>query len=108
MIRKTALIALLLALLSVEVFASGPYTTSIKKLQATDITSPYNTVFLNIDITESPCSSTNVHNRFAIVSNAQQSVILAAVLANKEITVTGLGTCNAADVEILNTVSISP
>ena len=87
---------------------TGPYTSTIRQLQATSIGSHYNTVFLTIDITDSPCASTNTHNRFTVASNAQHSVILAAVMANKTIIVTGRGVCNSAGIEILNTVVIKP
>ena len=88
--------------------ASGPYTSTIEKLQVTDVGSPFNTVFLTLDITDSPCSSTNSNNRFTVVNHAQLSTILAAVMANKSITITGTGTCNGGNVEEISALTVSP
>ncbi len=88
--------------------ASGPYIAKIERLQATSVGHPYNTIFLAIDITDSPCSSTNSFNRFTITSDAQQSVILAALMADKTITLYGTGSCNGSDIETISNIRISP
>ena len=88
--------------------ATGPYTATISLLQATDVSDPWNTVWLNFDVTNSPCANTNVLNRFAITSSAQHAVILAAVMANKTITIYGTGTCNAGGIESIQALQISP
>ena len=87
--------------------ATGPYTSTIAKIQTTAIGSPYNTVWLTINVSDSPCSSTNVNNRFTIVNAEQQSTILAALMANKQITIYGTGTCSH-DIEAINAVQLAP
>ena len=84
------------------------YESSIKQLQAEGIDDPFNTVYLNIDVTISPCSSTNSEDRFAIVNNAQHSAVLAALMANKTITISPSGSCNSGDIEEVNYVIIKP
>jgi len=102
------LASLILSGISIAWATTGPYTSTIKHLQTTSIGSYYNTVFLTMDITDSPCSSTNSNDRFTITSNAQHSTILAALMGNKSITVTGTGACNAANIEILSSVVLKP
>lgn len=87
---------------------TGPYVSKINYLQTTDMGDNYNTVFLLLDITDSPCASTNLHNRFTITNNLQHSTILSAVMANKEITIRGTGTCNSSDIEDISNIRIKP
>jgi hypothetical protein len=89
-------------------WATGPYTARISTLQVTDVGSSFNNVFLQLDITNSPCASTNQHNRFTIRNNAQQSVVLAAVMADKPITIFGTGACNSGGNEEIQEVRVSP
>jgi len=78
-------------------------------MQVVDIGNPFNTVHLVNNITDSPCSGTNQYNRFAIINNAQHSTILAALMANKEITIYGKdGPCNSADIEEISDLRIWP
>ena len=93
---------------TMSAYATGPYSSKIDKLQVADLQNPYNTVFLLHDITDSPCTSTNAHNRFAVDEEIQFSTILAAVMADKSITISGTGTCNAANVETIGTVTVRP
>jgi hypothetical protein len=95
-------------LLSNIAIASGPYTSKISMLQTTAVGSGNNTVFLVLDIVDSPCAGTNTYNRFAIVNNAQQSVVLAAVMTDKEITIYGKGTCNGSQNEPISALRIKP
>jgi hypothetical protein len=88
--------------------STGPYVSTIKKLQVNNIGNPYHTVHLTLDITDSPCSSTNEHNRFAILNAEQHSTILAALMAGKQITIYGRGTCNDADIEEISEIRLSP
>lgn len=87
---------------------TGPYVSKIKQLQVTNVGSPYNTVFLEIDVTNSPCGSTNSNDRFTVTNEAQLSVILAAVMVDRQITITGTGSCNGAGVEDINSVVLKP
>ncbi len=90
-----------------NVNASGPYEASIKKIQTTSIGNPYNTVWLDLDITTSPCSSTNQHNRYTLTSNVQHSTVLAALMAGKKITIAGSDTC-INDIEQVSNIYIKP
>ncbi len=89
-----------------SVHATGPYTATIELLQATDIGNHHNTVFLNMNITDSPCSSTNTHDRFTITSEVQFSAVLAALMSGKSITIHGTGSCNASNIETISNVRI--
>ena len=79
--------------------STGPYVSKIKTLQVNNIGNPYHTVHLTLNITDSPCSGTNQFNRFAILNAEQHSVILAALIAGKGISIYGNGACNSADIE---------
>ena len=108
--NKKILILVLALISSVNLaFAdTGPYTSKIKVLQVTDVGEPYNTVFLLMDIKNSPCGNTNQVDRFSIKNNAQHSTILAAVMSNKEITIYGEGICNSANIETIRNIRIKP
>ncbi len=107
-INSMCFIAIWLSFVSTSVFATGPYTSKIKTLQATSIGHPYNSVHLELDVNNSPCSGTNSYNRFTITSNAQYSTILAALMAGKDITIYGTGACNTVNIETVGDVRISP
>jgi hypothetical protein len=89
-------------------WATGPYEAYVDRLQATDVGNPYNTVFLTLNITNSPCTSTNDYDRFTITSKVQYATLLAAVMANKKVRIFGTGVCNTADVEDISNVQIFP
>ena len=93
---------------TVNAATTGPYVAKIDYLQTTDVGDKHNTVFLLLDITDSPCASTNQHNRFTITNNVQHSTILSALMANKEITIHGTCTCNSSDIENIGNVRIRP
>jgi len=107
-LNATHLITICLVLFSASALATGPYTSKIKTLQAVNIGSDYNTVHLELNVTDSPCSSTNSFNRFTIMNNIQHSTVLAAVMAGKTITIYGTGSCNAAGNESIGNVRVSP
>ncbi len=98
---KSILLLCLICFVTIANADTGPYISKIKVLQVTDVGEPYNTVFLLMDITNSPCSNTNQSDRFAIKNNAQHSTILAAVMSNKEVTIYGEGVCNSANIETI-------
>jgi len=88
---------------------TGPFVSTINRLQVKGIGNPYNSVMLNLDITTSPCGSTNALNRFTITNNAQLSVVLAAVMSNKEVIIYGMGApCNGAEIEDISAIIIKP
>ena len=91
-------------LLGTNCFAST-YTAKISQIQAEGIGDTYNTLYLAYDVNDSPCSSSNAVNRFTIVNNAQQSVALAALMADKIVTVQTNGTCTG-NVEAINYIII--
>ena len=109
---KNSCIKLVLILLFVgsasNVLATGPYQAKIKTLQATSIGNSLNTVHLDMDVTDSPCSSTNANDRFTITSQAQLSVILAALMADKAIRIYGTGVCGGTNNESISDVRLSP
>lgn len=106
---KNIIIAFGILIISLPSLAqTGPFTATIDWLQIKDIGNPYNTVALNLDITNSPCANTNSGNRFEVLNNAQQSTVLAAVMANKEIKIFGTGTCNTANIEKISAIRIEP
>ena len=88
--------------------ATGPYISKIKTLQVVNIGNSNTTVFLNLDITDSICSGTNRFDRFKILNDAQMSVILAAVMADKEITIYGTGGCGSGTNEEISSIRINP
>lgn len=87
-------------------WATGPYEAYIDYVQTTDVGNPYNTVFVQMNISNSPCSSTNEHDRFTITSKAQHAALLAAVMAGKKVKVFGTGICNSANIEDISNVQI--
>jgi hypothetical protein len=86
--------------------ASGPYTAYIKLIQATDVGNVYTAVALDLDITISPCTSTNQYDRYTITSNTQYATILAAFVSGRQITINGTGACNSGDIEDISSVVI--
>ena len=86
--------------------ATGPYTAYVTRIQATDVGNAYNTVFLDLDIAISPCTSTNDYDRYTITSDTQYATILAAFLTGRQIRVTGTGACNSANIEEISNVQI--
>ena len=100
---------LLGALVLVPTLANaGFYSSTIRHLQGEGLEDPYNSVRINLDVTDSPCSSTNSNDRFAISDPTQQSFALAALMANKEISIMSTGQCNAAGIETINYILIKP
>lgn len=71
-------------------FASTDVTSKISKVQATDIGDPFHTVFVEVDVTSSPCAATNSGDRFTIVSESQYALILAASIAGKTVRTLGV------------------
>jgi hypothetical protein len=87
--------------------ATGPYESKIKLIQATEMGNPYNTVWLQLNVTDSPCPSTNQYDRFTIANDVQESVLLAALMGGKTVKIYGAGTC-VGDVEQINHLQIFP
>ncbi len=100
-----SIIAILSLFVSVNASAVT-YTSSIKHLQGEGLEDPYNSIHLELDITSSPCSSTNTSNRFAISDNVHQSFALAALMAGKKVTIMPTGRCNSANIETINFIVI--
>ncbi len=82
------------------------YNSDIKHLQGEGLEDSYNSIHLEMDVTESPCGSTNTSDRFAISDNVHQSFALAALMAGKKVTIMPSGICNAADIETINFIVI--
>lgn len=87
-------------------WATGPYEAYIDYVQTTDVGNPYNTVFLQMNISNSPCLSTNEHDRFTITTKVQQAALLAAVMGGKKVRIFGTGACNSADIEEISNVQL--
>lgn len=100
--------ALLTTFIVATVSASGPYTSEILPVQSTKLSSPYNVVFLKLDISDSPCGGTNQFNRFHINSEEQQTAIFLAAAQGKQISIFGTGTCNVGDIELISAVRYIP
>lgn len=97
-----------IALLTFSINSSArAYLSSVEKLQGESPTDAYNAIHLDKDITDSPCADTNTNDRFAIYdNNVQQSIALAAVMANKKVQLMPNGNCNAAGIEGINYITI--
>jgi len=104
-IMNKSIIATLSLFISVSASAVT-YTSSIKQLQGEGLEDPFNSIHLELDITSSPCSSTNASNRFAISDNVHQSFALAALMAGKKVTLMPSGSCNSANIETINYIII--
>ncbi|MDV5168333.1 hypothetical protein [Photobacterium rosenbergii] len=89
---------------SVDV-VSGSYSGNITKIQSEAIGDAYNTLYINVDISDSPCSDTNIKDRFTIVNTVQHSTELAALMASKRVTIQSNGVCRN-DIEELNFIMI--
>ena len=90
------LIVLILAVsVSGIAHATGPYNAKIKNLQISSTGNAYHTVWLHLDVTNSPCSGTNSIDRFVITSEEQLSLLLAAAFSqpSKPVSLYGTGTC---------------
>lgn len=85
--------------------ASTTYPGKITRIQAEGDGEPYNTVYLNYDVTDSACTSTNSLNRFTLTSDFQKSVALAAMLADKNVTIATDGQCRS-NIEGINNIVI--
>ncbi|MGR2701645.1 hypothetical protein [Vibrio campbellii] len=85
---------------------SAAWTAKISKIQAEGIKDPYNVIYLKTDINNSACETSNNQNRLTLVNEVQHSTALAALMANKVVTVQGSGVCNAAGLENINYVMI--
>lgn len=79
---------------------AGSYTGLIKQLQVEGIGEAHNTLYIDLDITDSPCASTNSLNRLTLKNNAQQSAAMAALIANKVVTLHTQGVCSSTIEEI--------
>ena len=105
--RHLFTLLLILTILPISfALARDAYSGKILRIQSEGIGDPYNTLYLDRDVINSPCKSSNQNNRFTIVNNAQQSTALAALMADKSITIMTTGVCNAADIETLNYIMI--
>jgi hypothetical protein len=102
---KNLIISISLLLSSLSAYAVT-YTSHIKQLQGEGLEDPYNSIHLNMDITGSPCGSTNTYDRFAISDNVHQSFALSALMAGKKVTIMPTGNCNSADIETINFITI--
>ncbi len=105
-IHMKLLFALVLLVVSqISIASTGPYEATIKRIQATSIGNPYNTVYLNTLVSDSPCSSTNTHDRFTLANEVQYSMVLAAYMAGKSIKIYGTGEC-VSDIEQINNMQL--
>lgn len=102
------ILILTIVIISASVHAARNYTSKVEAVQVEGLNDPYNSIHLVFDVTDSPCSSTNANDRFAISDSSHQAAALAAVVANKEIGLMPTGTCNAADIERINYILIRP
>ena len=96
---------ILLMITSKFVFATD-YFGYIKHLQVEGVGDDYNTLWLDIDITDSPCSNTNSVDRLTIANDARQSAALAAFIAKKQVRVQTNGICKS-DIEQINFIMLS-
>lgn len=85
---------------------ANPYESKIKFVQGEGIGDPYNTIHLDLDITNSPCQNTNDRDRFEVVNEVQQSVALAAIMSGRKVWVNSTGICNSANIETINSITI--
>ena len=85
---------------------AGSHNSLIKQLQGEGLEDPYNSIHLIKDVTDSPCTSTNESDRFAISNNVHQSLALAALIAGKKVYIGSTGQCNAANIETINFLTI--
>ena len=94
-------------LLSSPVIAiAGTHNAYIKTIQGEGLDDPYNSIHLDKDIQGSPCSSTNDSDRFAISNQVHQSLALAALMADKKVTIMPTGVCNDAQIETINFLNL--
>lgn len=91
---------------SCSTYGQDTYNGFIERLQTEEVGSPYNTLYLAQDVTESPCVSSNQSNRFAISNEMQYSAALSALMANKEVLIGTTGDCNAASIETINLIML--
>ncbi|WP_444903817.1 hypothetical protein ACJJIU_00215 [Microbulbifer sp. CnH-101-E] len=104
---KKVLSTVLAAVLPVSAAMATTYQqVEIEKIQGEGIDDVYNSVHIKTDVNNSPCQSTNSTDRFAIVNNVQQSIVIAALMAGKKITIDTTGVCNDANIEIVNYIML--
>ena len=85
---------------------AGTYNGDIKQVQSEGLDDPYNTIHLEMDVTDSPCSNSNDRDRFQIMNEIQHSAALAALIAGKEVEVNTNGRCNGGNIEEVNYITI--
>jgi hypothetical protein len=89
-----------------SVSATTVSNTYITRIQAEGLEDPYNTLYMDADLSKSPCANTQARKRLAIVNETQHSTALAALLANKKVTVMGTDRCNSVGIETINFITI--
>lgn len=97
--------------LSSAAYAGGPYTSKIEKIVEAGDGSPYTAVWLDYNFTssESSCGSTVTHDRVTIKTERQLAVLLAAVMADAEVSVYIDGNaCGTAGIDDLTSVFLAP
>lgn len=104
MLRKMTFLVLII-FTQISLASTGPYEAKVKRIQATDIGNPYNTIYLDVDVTDSPCGSTNVHNRFTLKNEAQYSMALSAFMGDIAVKIYGTGAC-VSGIEQINNMQI--
>lgn len=96
---------LCLIMLCGSAWATGPYQAKVELIQANQIGSAFNTVFLELNISDSPCSSTNSADRFTLTNEVQYSTALSALLADKDVVIFGTGQC-VSNIEQISSIRI--
>jgi len=81
-------------------------SVAITQLKGEGLNDPFNSIYIDFEIEHSPCSSTNEVNRFAISDHVHQTFALAALLANKKVTIQTTGLCNSKNIETINNIVI--
>ena len=107
--RHCSIAAIALILASNFANAGGPYVSKVETVSIAAEGSAYTAVFLDLDITNSPCSSTNQHDRFTLISDGQISVVLLAVATDSDVTVYSNGVCDTgSNIEEASSIRIAP
>jgi len=90
-----------------DALATGPYEATVEQIQVVSIGSPFTAVYLDLDITDSPCSTTNSLDRFTLSNDAQYSMALTAYTSGQTLKINGTGAC-VSNVEQINNMIIKP
>ena len=102
--NKLSAFILLLAFSSASV--SATYEFKIKKIQANEMGHTHLAIYPDQNITDSACEMSNTTDRFNMTSEVQYSAALAAVMADKTITLQTTGACNSGNLETVSYIMI--